>query len=80
MTESTDGFYISDKDLELRGPGEIFGTRQHGIPDRCVMEAIKHIDILEVAKKDAASYIDNISDDLQQRVDNMFDIKRVTTL
>ncbi len=80
MTESTDGFYISDKDLELRGPGEIFGTRQHGIPDRCVMEAIKYIDILEVAKKDAARYIDNISDDLQQRVDNMFDIKKVTTL
>ena len=33
MCESTDGFVLAQKDLELRGPGDFFGTRQHGIPE-----------------------------------------------
>ncbi len=33
MTETTDGFVIAEKDLELRGPGDVFGTRQAGAPD-----------------------------------------------
>ncbi len=72
MTESTDGFYISDKDLELRGPGEIFGIRQHGIPDKCIMNAVRHMDILDIAKNDAKDYIGSISNELQKRLDNMF--------
>lgn len=59
MCESSDGFYISEKDLELRGPGEIFGTRQHGIPDLKVADLAKHTQILaasQAAAKELLNY------------------------
>lgn len=51
MVESTDGFYIADKDLALRGPGEFFGMRQHGLPQLKLADLSKHLDILEVAQQ-----------------------------
>ena len=53
LSESTDGFYIAEKDLDLRGPGEVFGTRQHGIPDNHLTDMISHIDILEELRETA---------------------------
>lgn len=53
MEESTDGFKISQKDLEIRGPGEFFGTRQHGIPELRVANIFKHIKILKQAQLEA---------------------------
>jgi len=53
MVNSGDGFYIAEKDLELRGPGEFFGTRQHGIPDLAIADLVKHIDVLEKVKEEA---------------------------
>ena len=50
METSNDGFYIAEEDLRLRGPGEIFGTRQHGLPDMCIADLSKHLKILEQAK------------------------------
>ena len=47
LSESSDGFYISERDLDLRGPGEVFGTRQHGLPDTHLADMISHIDIME---------------------------------
>lgn len=53
MESSSDGFYIAEEDLKLRGPGEIFGTRQHGLPDLNISDLAKHIDILSHAKDEA---------------------------
>lgn len=47
MCESNDGFLISEKDLDLRGPGDVFGTRQHGILDTHLTEMVKHMDVME---------------------------------
>ena len=53
MEETTDGFKISQKDLEIRGPGEFFGTRQHGLPELKVANIFKHIKILKQAQLEA---------------------------
>ncbi|MDX9887673.1 MAG: ATP-dependent DNA helicase RecG [Anaerovoracaceae bacterium] len=53
MTQSTDGFYIAEKDLELRGPGEVFGTKQHGLPELIMADLSKHLPILQVVKEEA---------------------------
>jgi ATP-dependent DNA helicase RecG len=54
MTESNDGFYIAEKDLELRGPGEIFGDRQHGVPSSHIFNLINNPSIFEQVREDAA--------------------------
>ncbi|NMB34309.1 MAG: ATP-dependent DNA helicase RecG [Clostridium sp.] len=51
MEGSTDGFVISEKDLWLRGPGEFFGTRQHGLPDLKIANLYKDIDVLKKAQE-----------------------------
>jgi len=53
MESTADGFVIAEKDLELRGPGEFFGTRQHGLPDLQIANLIKHTALLETVKKEA---------------------------
>ncbi|MGL4797371.1 MAG: ATP-dependent DNA helicase RecG [Paraclostridium sp.] len=62
MEETTDGFKISEKDLEIRGPGEFFGTRQHGLPELRVANIFKHMKILKIAQQEAR-YI--ISEDIK---------------
>ncbi len=53
LQESTDGFKISEKDLEIRGPGEFFGTRQHGLPELKIANLFTDIKILKVVQKEA---------------------------
>jgi ATP-dependent DNA helicase RecG len=62
MVSSSDGFYIAEKDLELRGPGEFFGTRQHGLPELKLADLTKHIKILEDAKVQATQTLSNNPD------------------
>ena len=54
MTKTNDGFKIAELDLELRGPGEFFGTRQAGMPDFRVANIIRDAQLLEAAKREAA--------------------------
>ena len=58
LSESTDGFYISERDLDLRGPGEVFGTRQHGIPDTHLADMVSHIDIMEELRGSALEVLE----------------------
>ncbi|HBN82367.1 MAG TPA: DNA helicase RecG, partial [Clostridiales bacterium] len=51
MTKSTDGFYISEQDLKLRGPGEFFGTRQHGLPELKIANLYTDMSILKEAQE-----------------------------
>ena len=47
MTETNNGFIISEKDLELRGSGEFFGTKQHGIPEFKIANLFEDIEMLK---------------------------------
>lgn len=59
MEQTNDGFKISEKDLEIRGPGEFFGTRQHGLPELKVANIFKHIKILKLAQEEARNILKN---------------------
>ena len=58
MTESTDGFLIAEKDLELRGPGDVFGTRQAGAPTLRVGDLRRDHLLMERARQEASAWLD----------------------
>ena len=59
MTETTDGFVLAEEDLKMRGSGEIFGTRQSGIPEFQVADIVEDYPILEEARKVASQIVQN---------------------
>ncbi len=59
MVDSSDGFYIAEMDLKLRGPGEFFGTKQSGLPALRIANIIRDQDILELARGEAEAFISN---------------------
>ena len=61
MTGSMSGFDIAEEDLKLRGPGEIFGTRQHGLPQLKISDLLRHRDVLEAAMNSARELIERDS-------------------
>jgi ATP-dependent DNA helicase RecG len=57
MTRTTDGFEIAEMDLQLRGPGEFFGTRQHGLPEFKMADITQEMEMLHLAKEDALAIL-----------------------
>ncbi len=70
LVESTDGFYISEMDLKLRGHGEFFGTRQSGVAAFRMADLQRDSEILEVARREAMDFIARppSSDELRRAV------------
>lgn len=78
MCKSNDGFVISEKDLHLRGPGDFFGTRQHGLPEMKIANLYKDINILKSVQ---ASAIDLYkSDENLEKKENLLLKKRIEEL
>jgi ATP-dependent DNA helicase RecG len=57
MVETNDGFKIAEVDLQLRGPGEFFGTRQSGLPEFRVADLLRDAALLEDARRDALAIV-----------------------
>ena len=57
MIKSNDGFRIAEEDLDIRGPGEFFGTRQSGMPDLKIANIVRDAKLLNVARGEAFSLI-----------------------
>jgi ATP-dependent DNA helicase RecG len=57
LTHSDDGFVIAEKDLELRGPGDFFGTRQSGLPRLRVGDLVRDRELMAAARAEAFRYV-----------------------
>jgi ATP-dependent DNA helicase RecG len=66
MVRTNDGFQIAELDLEMRGPGEFFGTRQAGMPSFQVASLIRDRDLLELAKKEACAVLAGPNSEISQ--------------
>lgn len=58
MVETNDGFKIAEADLEMRGPGEFFGTKQAGLPVFQIADLVHDIHIMEIAREDAMMLVE----------------------
>jgi ATP-dependent DNA helicase RecG len=59
LTETTDGFEIAERDLQLRGPGDFFGTRQSGMPTLRVGDLLRDHALMEEARREAVAALDD---------------------
>jgi len=66
MVRTNDGFQIAELDLELRGPGEFFGTKQAGLPSFRVANLIRDRQLLEAAKREAAAVLAGPNSEISQ--------------
>lgn len=57
MTEMSNGFEIAEADLKLRGPGQFFGTRQHGLPELKLADIHQEIELLKIAREEATTLL-----------------------
>jgi ATP-dependent DNA helicase RecG len=70
MASTTDGFVIAERDLELRGPGDVFGTRQSGLPRLRTGDLVRDRDIMEAAHREARRVVEegNLTEELRSFV------------
>ena len=61
MTETCDGFKIADEDLKMRGPGDFFGSRQHGLPELKIADMMQSIEALRQAIEKELDFADGFS-------------------
>ncbi|MGB9788118.1 MAG: ATP-dependent DNA helicase RecG [Dictyoglomus turgidum] len=66
MVETNDGFVIANKDLEIRGPGEFFGTKQHGTLDALFVDLTKDMKLFEIARNEAFEVIKNQNERIEE--------------
>ncbi|MDR0314671.1 MAG: ATP-dependent DNA helicase RecG [Oscillospiraceae bacterium] len=59
VCDTTDGFKIADEDLKLRGPGDFFGARQHGLPELKIADILEDIEVLKEAGSVAREILEN---------------------
>ena len=57
LAQTTDGFKIAEEDLRLRGPGEMMGTKQHGLPELRVASLVDDLDLLRMAQQDSGRIV-----------------------
>jgi ATP-dependent DNA helicase RecG len=67
LVESSDGFYIAEMDMKLRGPGEFFGTKQSGLPALQIGNIMRDAEVLEIARNEAAAFVGNPPDEEELR-------------
>ncbi len=67
MVGTTDGFKIAETDLELRGPGEFFGTRQAGMPSFRVANLLRDLELLQTARREAETMLAGPSKEISQQ-------------
>jgi ATP-dependent DNA helicase RecG len=78
MANCSDGFRIAEEDLKLRGPGDFFGNRQHGLPELQIADLASSLDVLKWAQEEASDLLRNdpqlkTCPALRQRVQKMLD-------
>ena len=79
MCQTNNGFVISEKDLELRGSGEFFGTKQHGLPEFKIANLFEDIEILKKVQNVAIGIMEDDPDlakeknlELKKQIENKF--------
>jgi ATP-dependent DNA helicase RecG len=67
FVNSTDGFELAETDFKIRGPGDIFGTKQHGLPPLRIANLLLDGDILQEARRDAQAFVKSDPDLAQEQ-------------